>query len=535
MIKISTGNKRIFYYVSNLVTGTIIIIDGSSNSIVKSIFVGKRPFKIAMMNNYKLYIACDRSRSIAILDCISEDIRTIRISNNGIIEVDELNQRMFSSDTSEIRVYEISTGKLIRKIKGFLAVSGLKLNKDMSKLYVLDRLLSEFRIYRTDDFSLIYRSNNLGINPGCILISSDDNTVYVAIEGDDFNLHSCYILKIDIECKKVTKLSLPNESLVEEMLIEGDTLYVANKTMNRVEVIDIESFRLYDFILTSLPQPTGLCIADDNTKLLVTNRNCGGIGGIDIIDITSNCVISSIKMDSYNSQPYDVVAVSLDLSDMDDISSTAMDLSIVGYIKEPIVIITKKIALYYDKEIKFPSIIVRLSPNMNLKYFLKEIRFERGFIVNGSETRTLILGSPGFFRVQFKVRITYIIYYVDVVGKKYSHKGFLEEVEEVILSIPNQVQNKEYEFILDTFSELLNMPNVLDNVIRFGVKTYLNIKVVEEDKNTIPALESSSEQLNGQKYLDPVEDEYKPLCGYNGVIFPEGATFPWEKDELAEN
>ena len=63
--------------------------------------------------------------------------------------------------------------------------------------------------------------------------------------------------------------------------------------------------------MTSTPEPTRLFITDDNTKLLVANRNHDSYGGIDIIDLKSNSLIGSIFINTINSQPYDIISLSL--------------------------------------------------------------------------------------------------------------------------------------------------------------------------------------------------------------------------------
>ena len=71
MIKIDEIIRKSFYYVSNTKTGTLTIIDGLCNSILKEMNIGKRPYKLALKDNNTIAVACDMSNTISLVDCIS--------------------------------------------------------------------------------------------------------------------------------------------------------------------------------------------------------------------------------------------------------------------------------------------------------------------------------------------------------------------------------------------------------------------------------------------------------------------------------
>lgn len=503
--------------MSNVKAGLLTIIDGSCNSIVKNIFVGIRPFKIAVMDNNKICVACDRSNSISVVDCLSNEVSRICIPNDGNIEIDKLNQKMFISNTSEIIVYDIVAGKIVSNIIGCLSITSFKLSRDGKKLYVLDKLLSEFRIYSTVNFKLIYSIKNLGTNPGYFLISKDDKTAYVSIANNGQDINHYDILKLDIYKKKLTLLSLPKGSIIAGMLLKGSILYAANKGLNRIELINIDTYKAYGFILTSMPQPNRICITDDETKLLVTNRNDGGRGSLDIIDTTTNHLITRVLMDSHNSQPYDVVSVLMSVREISSIPVAITDL------KSPkgLLIITKKVFSCYRENIDFPNIVINLSENNNLSYNLEKIEFKNGVIVKGSETKTTIVEMPGFSRIQFTLRITYIIYYLDHDGNGYDFQGFLEKNVDIIVAIPKERDVNEFELMLKNTTKLIRTPSLIDNVVRFAVTTSLEIKIIGEDEISIPTFEEK---------LESIEEHFETFLGFSGSIFPEGTAFPYFND-----
>ena len=248
-----------FYFVSNISTGTVTVIDSLCNTILKEITVGKRPFKLALKDTNTIVVACDFENTISFLNCTSGQITEHRIPNDGNLQIDMINKKIYISNTSEVIIYDINAEKLLGSIKGFSAIIDFRLNKEGSKLYVLDTLLKELRIYATDAYELISVFDHLDINPTYILISNDDKTVYISMQK--------YILKIDIDSREITNISLPKGSFIAAMIINDNILYASNMGLNRIELINTDTDKVYNFILTSKPEPTRLFITDDYTKL----------------------------------------------------------------------------------------------------------------------------------------------------------------------------------------------------------------------------------------------------------------------------
>ena len=303
MIKIDESIRKSFYIVSNIKTATLTIIDGLCNTILKEIKVSERPYNLAVMDNNTVAVACDISNTIALVNCISGETKQRSIPNNGNFQIDRINKKIYVSNTSEVNIYDINLETLLGRICGFSAIIDLKVNKDGSKLYILDILTKKLRIYSTDTYKLICSFENIGVNPSYLLISEDDKTAYISTTNK--------ILRIDIDSRNIIGISLPKGSLIGGMILKDHNLYASNMGLNRIEIINTHTNIAYDFILTSSPVPTRLFITDDNTKLLVTNRNHGNYGSVDIIDLKSNALSGLILMDTLNSEPYDVISLSI--------------------------------------------------------------------------------------------------------------------------------------------------------------------------------------------------------------------------------
>ena len=494
-----TITRKNFYFVSNIKTGTLTIIDGLCNTILKEITVGKRPFKLAIKDNNTVGIACDISNTISFVNCKSCEIKEHFISNNGNLLIDITNQKIYVSDTSEVTIYDMNLDRMIKRIRGFSAITDIKLNSEGTKLYVLDTLLKELRIYSTDTYILINSIENVGINPICLLISKDDKTAYISTKID--------ILKIDIDSNIITKLILPKGSLMNGMILKGNTLYASNSGLNRIDLIDIHTNKAYKYILTSMTEPTGLFITDDNTKLLIANRSCDDYGGIDIIDLKSNCLISSILLNTINSQPYDIISVNLPFTYAQPVAITNLNPD-----SKQITILAKRIFASYNENMNFPIISFNLPKEINSAYIYKCTKFEPGIIVPSSEYRRYIPSTSEFSSIKFIVRVNYIIYYLKNDINKCIN-GFFEKPIDVLLDIPKELNLNDFELNIKTTTQFIDNPKFSNNVLTFGVSSLMELKVIGEDEIYLTDLKET--------------DNFEEFTAFDGSIFPDDTIIPF--------
>ncbi|MBU3192054.1 hypothetical protein K9O30_21440 [Clostridium bowmanii] len=503
MIKIDENITRNYYIVSNLNTGTLTIVDSLCNMILKEIEVGRSPYNLVLKDNNTVAVACNISNTISFVNCISGEIKQNYIPNNGNLQIDKTNKKTFVSNTFEINIYDINLEKLLGNIGGFSAIIDLKLNRDGSKLYVLDTLLKELRIYSNDNYKLINSFRDLGMNPRCFLISDDDKFAYISIGSN--------ILKIDIISKKLMVLNLPKGSLIAGMILKDRILYASNQGLNRIELINIDNNIAYDFIMTSTLEPTKLLITEDNTKILVTNRGRDGYGTIDIVDLKYNIIIATIYMKKYNSQPYDVISLSLPYTYIPPVAITNLQ-----QINKGITIIAKKVFASYNENVNFPIININLPKDLNSIYTFENIIFKPGIIVNNSQYRNKLSTTSGFSSIKFIARVNYIIDYVKN-HKKESINGFFEKPIELFLDIPKDRELEEFEINIKTITKIIGTPEIADNVIRFGVFSRMELKIIGEDEIYINSLKEN---------YDNEGEDFEAFDGFGGSIFVDETIFP---------
>ena len=504
MIKIDEIIRKSFYIVSNVNTETLTIIDGLCNTVLQEVVVGKRPFKLAIKDNHTIAIACDMSNTISLVNCNSGDIEENYIPNNGNIQIDRINNRIYISNTYEVTIYDMSLKKLLGHIKGFSAIIDLRLNKEGSQLYVLDTLLMELRIYSTDSYKLINSFKNLGLNSTYILISEGDKKVYISMKDS--------LLKIDIDSKEFTSLILPKGSLIAGMILNENTIYASNLGLNRIELINIPTYECYNFIITSKPEPTSLFITEDNTKLLVANRSRKDYGGIDIIDLKSNSLIGSILMNTLNSQPYDVISLSQPYTYVPSVAITNLKQS-----NQIVTIIAKKIFASYFENLNFPNININLCKYKNFSYTFQEMKFEPGIIVQNSELRSRLSTASGFSNIKFIVRINYMIDYLENC-KHNIINGFFEKPIDILLEIPQEREIDEFQLTIKTTTIFTSNPKVLDNIINFGVTTLMDLKIIGEDEISL---------TNSKKIYNTKVENFEEFSDFSGSIFPSDIISPF--------
>ncbi|MBU3181363.1 YncE family protein [Clostridium psychrophilum] len=498
MIKIDNFIKKNYYFVSNIKTGTLTIIDSLCNTILKEISVGRRPFNLAVKDANTIVVACDLSNTISFVNCINGEIKQHIIPNNGNMQVDKVNEKIYVSNVSEVTIYDMNLEKSFGSIKGFSAIIDLKLNKDGSKIYILDTLLKELRIYSTDSYKLISVFDNLDVNPTCILISNDDKTVYISMQH--------YISKINIDSKIITNLILAKGSLISGMVLSNTTLYASNIGLNRIDLINIYTNKTYDFVFTSKSEPTRLFLTDDNTKLLVTNRCCDDYGGIDIIDIESRSIIGSILMSTINSQPYDIISLSLPYTYAPPVAVTTLKSD-----NKLITIIAEKIFATYNESLNFPFIKINLPKSSNSYYVFDEIKFQPGIIVDRSEFRNRLSTESGFSNIKFILRVNYTIDYREN-NKSNKINGFYEKPVDTFVDLRKERELNEFKLNIKTTTKVTSTPIILNHVISFGVICLMELKIVGIDEIYLPCL---NETFNN------IGEDFETFVGYGNSIFPD--------------
>ncbi|MBE6065718.1 hypothetical protein [Clostridium cochlearium] len=459
-------HKRV-YYVSDISNNTITVVDGEKNIITNVINTYCRPFKLSLYKNKYLYVGSDED-FIIVISTFNYSVRKLNIPNNGIIEIDDLNNRLYVSNCHEVLVYDIESEKKIANIQGFVAVESLKIDSLGKRLFVLDICSKEVRIYNTANFKLILSIKNVGVKPKCITISDDDKVLYIANQGGK-DKKSGGISVVNIKNGNIIKIPFQPDSSITSLVLKSNILYAANKGLNRIELVDTNQNKIIYSIKTTLQEPQSLSLTPNKDKLIVTNRNYGQSGALDIIDTSSNCIINTILIKENNTEPYDIVV--LDETTINEVEYFSA--------------IVKRIFFTTEETMHLKDIVVVISENYRKSFVFKKVKIYDGFIVKGTERRIPIKNRPNFYRVKFTLRIPYRIKFKH--NKKLKNiKKFIEEKKEVILFIPDANSSAKSEININTHCKVINNPILIKDVLSFSLEVFLVIKVVGEIQVKLP-------------------------------------------------
>ena len=242
---------------------------------------------------------------------------------------------------------------------------------------------------------------------------------------------------------------------------------------------------------------------------LIANRSRDDYGGIDIIDIKTNSLISSILMKTINSQPYDVISLNVSYTYAPSIATNNLKPK-----NKQITILAKKIFASYNETLNFPFININLPNEINSSYVYKSIKFDNGIIVHNSESRDRISEESGYSSIKFIVRVNYTISYHKN-NQNNSENGFFEKPIYVSFVFPIDRDLEDFQLNIKTITDLVKTPQILGNVIDFGTTTLMELKIIGEDEITLS---------NSQENCDNACTNFEEFSVFNGSLFPIDTT-----------
>ncbi len=473
-------SKSIFY-ISNLGTNKISIINGEDLSIIDEIKVGPRPFEISLDNKNNIYIATDRNDKVTIIDSVTKEIKNLHIPNNGHIKVDSISEKIYVSNTEEVYIYGLKENRIIDKISGFIAVNSIGINKDGSKLFILDIFQNEIKIYDTVSLRLIKIYKNIGENPNCFCIGEEERFIYIGNKGiSKLGLNGNLVL-IDVKSDEVSHISFPKGSDITAVEEKLGLVYVVNSGLNRVEIIDTFKNSVIGNLMTSLSNPQKTRVLKSNNLLLATSREKDGRGALDLIDIYNKKILNTLIFKDKDSNPYDIVAIEKELYKNEDILSNIKPNS---EDKKGEVILANKVLSTYKEKIIFQQEKVELVNED--KITIEEIRFENCKIIEESKNKEFIRDKENYIILNFEFIIPYYIKSIDSNKEILNIKGNLRGKQKAILYILND-ERDDLDFIIKSSSKIMSFPYIKDNFIIFDVSSIISTYVIKEELIFIPS------------------------------------------------
>lgn len=479
------------YCVTDLGNGMLFMIDEYNYRIIKEVQIGPRPHSIIVDEENSMYIASDRNSKITYISDF-ESIKAWDMPNNGNVQVDLASGKLYVCNADEITVYKLYDGEKLTSITGFTAADCLKLNKNKSKLFVLDILQNELKIYDTINYNLTRKYKNIGIRPAYIFISEDEGNIYIANKGTYTNANSGNISILNLEKGSISYVNFPKGSSITYLECSGNVIYAVNQGLHQVEVIDIVKRERKAVIKTSLQEPQRICLSPNKKVLLITNRNLSGKGALDRVEVSTNTLVDTIIFQKENSIPFDIATISINTP---QIENEAFILSEeenkVENNSETAILAKKVISTYHEKKI-FSEVEVKLPFSSEDKISLENIIFKQCKMISGTEKRENLSSRKDYSILEYGFQIPYLIKIKNSEEESTIIEGLLEGKQKATVFIPEYLEQFEIQFVTHAFIKLTDTPVMLGNILNFTANALISTKVIVEDIIFIPSYKNSN-------------------------------------------
>ncbi len=477
---------KMIYYVSNIGTGRVYIIDGDNYHIIKEIEIGPRPQNIIVDEKNNVYIASDRNSKVTLIHDLYDSNKTWNMPNNGNIQVDSIAQKIYVCDTEEVCIYNLRNGEKIACITGFIAANSMDIDKDKKRLFVLDILQNEIKVYDTSDFHLIKLYKNVGTSPNYILIEENEKYIYIANKGVRKGGYNGNISMLDIETGNISYIDLQKGSIITALEQNGILLYATNNGLHRIEVIDILKRERVAIIKTTLPELQRLRLSTDKKTLLVTSRSIDGKGVIDRIDTSSNIILDTFTFGEDNNIPYDIGVVTQSKLQVQEESFIFTDSKDKLKQENGVTILAKKILSTYQEKVVFSKVSIKISSKDDGIVNIEEIIFKKCEIINETKNIKIIDSRKEYSTLQYDFYIPYYIGCKDEQEQKYTIEGRIEGTQKATLYIPDYAQQQGIQFVINSFTKLTSTPTIINKNLQFDVSVLISTKVIVEEIVFIP-------------------------------------------------
>jgi YVTN family beta-propeller protein len=179
----------------------------------------------------------------------------------------------------------------------YLSPSDLVADTDKGVLYVVESTAGRIGIVSLEDHTRV-DSIDLPQDPTGLALSSDGSTLYVTAGVSD---GAVYV--VDTASRMVTQtLSVGHSPLAPVLTSSEDTLYVCERFLNTVAVIDLESGTVTKRIEV-VREPHGAALTPDGAKLIVANLlpnqpsiETGVAASVSVIDTSTGLVTTNIVL-----------------------------------------------------------------------------------------------------------------------------------------------------------------------------------------------------------------------------------------------
>jgi YVTN family beta-propeller protein len=308
-------DAKLVVLVSNEASNDISFIDGASDTVIRSVPVGKRPRGLRVSpDGRRLYVALsgsvrggpnvdestlpppDRAADgIGVIDVATGVLQTKLASGNDPECIDSSPDgrvlAVANEDSAQVRLIEAESGRALAVVPVGLEPEGVRFSPDGRFVYVTSEASDRIDVI---DVSAQRAIATIATHkrPRSVLFSPDGTRAYVTCEFEarvdviDASQHRALTSVEIVGTPKALPMGLALDAAEHR-------LYVSLGRAGEVAVIDTRSLRLMQRIAGVGQRPWGIALTPDGSKLYTAN---GPSGDVSVIDTRSLQVIRRIAV-----------------------------------------------------------------------------------------------------------------------------------------------------------------------------------------------------------------------------------------------
>lgn len=321
-LKVSAESQQYDVYVSNERSGDVTVIDGSTDGVVATFPVGKRPRGIhATSDGKRIFVTLSGSPRMA--PGVETERAPADKSADGLAVIDPVARKLLdrwhvgsdpeqfavskdgksafiaNEDDASAVIVDLSSGQSRGKVKVSEEPEGVGVNPANGEVYVTCEEKGEVFAIAPDERRVLAKIDTGG-RPRSITFLPDGSRAYVACEN------SGSVAVIDTAPHKlVAKIQLPEGSLPMGTAVSADgrELFVSTGRKNTVAVIDTKT-NAVSAIVPVGTRAWGITLSPDGSKLYSAN---GASDDVSVVDVKERKELKRIKV---GSGPWGVTTVS---------------------------------------------------------------------------------------------------------------------------------------------------------------------------------------------------------------------------------
>ena len=191
--------------------------------------------------------------------------KTIQLTNDGgwdYLTVDEVNQKLFVSHSSQVNVVDLKTGEQIAVIPSTEGVHGIAIANDLNKAFISCGKDSSVTVIDLNTFKLIAKVTGTGKNPDAILYDQFSKKVFT------FNGRSSNSTVIDAVTLKITA-TIPLAGKPEFSQADGNgKVFVNIEDKSLITIINSVTLKVEkEWSIAPGEEPSGLALDNVNHRL----------------------------------------------------------------------------------------------------------------------------------------------------------------------------------------------------------------------------------------------------------------------------